>query len=271
MQPAIAFPYHDPDLQMFPHLQAILPDLKATFSRAYICPPPSTRRHAGLMEWLAKEAFFIILPIDRPLQIGEHFAHVYLHAARMAEPDEIIHLAYLDRLSLALQGGNREQFLRDVNALCPKDLPLIFQRSAKAWQTHPQNYFKIEGFVTTVGEILFGKRLDYAWCHLVLQAKQLKEIMPRVRNRDLSMVAEMILMLQSNIKTKDVDWLAWEDPFILACDAKELKQTRENSLEETQKRLAYTTRMAETMVRYALSHNDQVGHYLPVSQTRDDM
>ncbi len=36
---SIAFPFHDPDLQMFPHLQAILPDLKALFTQAYICPP----------------------------------------------------------------------------------------------------------------------------------------------------------------------------------------------------------------------------------------
>jgi hypothetical protein len=42
MLPAIAFPFHDPDLQMFPHLQAILPDLKTHFKRAYICPPLDT-------------------------------------------------------------------------------------------------------------------------------------------------------------------------------------------------------------------------------------
>ena len=38
------------------------------------------------------------------------------------------------------------------------------------------------------------------------------------------MVTEMILLLQSDIKTKEVDWLAWEDPFVLARDPEELKQ-----------------------------------------------
>jgi hypothetical protein len=252
MLPSIAFPYHDPDLKMFPHLRAILPDLKASFKRAYICPPYHTRQHADLMEWLAKDEFFAVFPLDRQMEIGEHFAYLYMNAARTADPDEIIHLAYIDRLSFALRGQYREQFQRDVNSLRSEDLPLIFLRSATAWSTHPENYREIESFITTVGRILFGKSLDYAWCHLVVRATQLREIMPLVGNRDLSMVTEMILRLQSDIKTKEVDWLGWEDPFILVRDPEELKRERENSPAETQKRLTYAVRMVETMVQFAL-------------------
>ena len=254
MLPSIAFPYYDPDLQMFPHLQAILPDLKTSFGRAYVCPPLNTRQYPALMDWMAKDDFFVVFPLDRNLQIGEHFTHLYLHAARAASPGEIIHLAYIDRLAFALRGKYRGQFLRDVRSLRPEDLPLIFQRSEPAWQTHPQNYHEIERFVTTIGKILFGKSLDYAWCHLVIQASQLNNIMPLVRNADLSMVTEMILLLQSNIKTKEVDWLAWEDPFVVRRDPEELKRERENSPAETQKRLAYAMQMVETMVQYALKH-----------------
>jgi len=252
--PSIAFPYHDPDLQMFPHLQASLPGLKALFSRAYICLPLSTQRHTNLMDWLAKDDFFTVFPAVREMQIGERFAYVYYHAARAADPDEIIHLAYIDRLAFALQGSTREQFMADVNGIGSADVPLIFQRSAKAWQTHPQNYYEIENFVTTIGKILFGRSLDYAWCHLAIRAAQLAEILPQVRNPDLSMVTEMVLLLQPDIKTKEVDWLAWEDPFILARDPEELKHERETSPEETQKRLAYTVPMVETMVQYAMKH-----------------
>jgi hypothetical protein len=254
--PSIAFPFHDPDLQMFPHLRAILPDLKALFKRAYICPPFNTRRHTALMAWLAKDDFFTVLSMDRPTQIGEHFTYLYLNAARMADPEEIIHLAYIDRLAFALQGQYREQFLKDVTSLHPEHLPLIFQRSATAWQTHPRNYYAIESLVTTTGEKLFGKALDYAWCHLVVQASQLKEIMSQVRNPDLSMVTEMILQLQSDIKIKDVDWLAWEDPFVLSRDTVELRLERENSPAETQKRLAYAIPMVETLLQYALKLKD---------------
>ena len=252
MPPSIAFPFHDPDLQMFPYLQANLPDLKTLFKRAYICPPLNTRRHDSLMDWLAKDDFFTVFPADRQMQVGEHFAFLYVNAARAADPDEIIHLAYIDRLAFTLQGPYRAQFMTDVNNIGSADVPLIFQRSIKAWQTHPQNYYEIESFVTTIGEILFGRSLDYAWCHLVARASQLAKILPKVRNPDLSMVAEMVLFLQHDIKTKEVDWLAWEDPFILSRDPEKLKHEREISPEETQKRLSYAVPMVNTMVQYAL-------------------
>jgi len=81
----------------------------------------------------------------------------------------------------------------------------------------------------------------------------LHEIMPLVKNPDMSMVAEMIFYLQDNIQTRDVDWLAWEDPFIFERDATELKYERENSLVETNKRLKYILPMLETLTR--LSNN----------------
>jgi hypothetical protein len=254
MTPSIAFPYHDPGLQMFPYLQASLPDLKALFSRAYICLPLNTQKHPRLIEWLAGDDFFTIFPVDREMQIGERFAYLYLNAARMADPEEIIHLAYIDRLAFALHSPYRGQFITDVNSISGVDVPLIFQRSTKAWQTHPQNYYEIENFVTTIGKILFGRSLDYAWCHMAAKAAQLAKILPLVRNPDLSMVAEMVLYLQSDIKTKEVDWLAWEDPFIFSSEAEELKSERETSPEETQKRLANAMPMVDAMVQYALKN-----------------
>jgi hypothetical protein len=46
-----------------------------------------------------------------------------------------------------------------------------------------------------------------------------------------------------------VDWLVWEDPFILNRDAAELKQEREQSLAETNKRIKYVLPMLETLTR----------------------
>jgi hypothetical protein len=77
----------------------------------------------------------------------------------------------------------------------------------------------------------------------------LREMMPRVRNPDLSMVAEMIFYLHDEIQTRDVDWLAWEDPFILSRDPTELKRERENSLAETKKRLNYVLPMIDTLTK----------------------
>jgi len=251
MRPALVFPFNDPDGILFPHLQSILPDLKRHFDRAYICPPLSTVQQVGQLAQLQADDFFTIFPVDKILNIGEHFAYLYQRAADTAPPDQPLHLCYLDRLAFALEGDYRRSFLADVDALTIEALPLIFQRSEVAWVTHPQNYRDIEGMVTTVGRHLFGRELDYAWCHMVVQAAQLRKVMPLVKNTDLSMVAEMIFYLQDHIQTRDVDWLAWEDPFIFSRDAVKLKHERENSLEETQKRLSYALPMMETLTRLA--------------------
>jgi hypothetical protein len=249
MKPSLAFPFNDPDGLLFPHLQAILPDLKEHFERAYLCPPLSTLRHVRHMKKLESDNFFAIIPIDRERQIGEHFHYLYWHTANAAPPEQIIHLCYLDRIAFALQGGYRNIFLSDIDSLSFSDVPVIFQRSEYAWSTHPQNYHRLEGSVTTVGSNLFDRELDYAWCHIAVSAKRLRALMPLVRNPDLSMVAEMVFYMREEIHTRDVDWLAWEDPFIFSQDAAKLKHERENSLEETNKRLRYVLPMIETLTR----------------------
>lgn len=234
---------------MFYHLQTILPDLKAHFERAYICPPFSTWQQTDHMQQLEADDFFTIFRAERNMQLGEHFAYLYQRAAETTHPDQLIHLCYLDRLAFALEGQYRDSFLADVDSLLASDVPLIFQRSELAWETHPQNYREIEGLVTTVGRNLFGKELDYAWCHLVVGAGQLREIMPFVKNPDLSMVAEMIFYLQETIQTRAVDWLSWEDPFVLVRNTADLKQERQDSLQETYKRLSYAMPMMQTLIR----------------------
>lgn len=253
MRPALAFPFNDPDGTMFHHLQTILPDLKGHFEHTYICPPRSTRQHLDHIRQLEADDFFTVFPADREMRIGELFAYLYQRAGETAPQDQLIHLCYLDRLSFALEGEYRDSFLADIDLLASADVPLIFQRSEAAWATHPQNYRDIEGIVTTVGRNLFGRELDYAWCHIVVRAGQLREIMPRVKNPDLSMVAEMIFYLQQDIRTRAVDWLAWEDPFVLGRAATELKHERENSLEETHKRLSYAVPMMETLMKLSMN------------------
>lgn len=249
MKPALAFPYNDPDGTMLPHIQAILPDLKNHFDHAYISAPPSSFELLQQNNLILTDSFFTVFPVAEDKLVGEHFAHLYQRAAETAPSDQPLHLCYPDRVAFALEGEHRASFLADVDSLSANDLPLIFQRSQAAWETHPQNYRELEGIVTTVGQHLFGKELDYGWCHIVVRAGQLREIMPLVKNPDLSMVAEMVFYLQDNIHTRDVNWLAWEDPFILKRNAAELKHERENSLIETNKRLKYVLPMLETLTR----------------------
>jgi len=251
MRPALAFPYNDPDGTMLPHIQTILPDLKNHFSHAYISTSPASLKLLQQNDLIQADNFFTIFPIEEDKLIGEAFAYLYQHAAETAPPAQPLHLCYPDRMAFALEGEYRDSFLADVDSLIIEDLPLIFQRSSIAWDTHPQNYRELEGIVTTVGKHLFGKALDYGWCYIVVRAGQLREIMPLVKNPDLSMVAEMIYYLQADIKTRAVDWLAWEDPFIFERDAAELKHEREHSLAETRKRLSYVLPMIETLTRFS--------------------
>jgi hypothetical protein len=253
MRPALAFPYNDPDGTMLPHMQAILPDLREHFDHAYVCSPPSSLELLKQNDLLLTDDFFTVYPVDGNKLIGERFAYLYQRTADSAHPDQLLHLCYPDRTSFALEGKYRDSFLADIDSLTADDLPLIFHRSQVAWETHPQNYHQLEEIVTIVGKNLFGRELDYGWCHIVVQAKQLREIMPLVKNPDLSMVAEMIFYMQDDIQTREVDWLAWEDPFILGRDADELKREREQSLDETKKRLNYVLPMLETLTRLSKS------------------
>ena len=103
--------------------------------------------------------------------------------------------------------------------------PLIFHRSEAAWATHPANYRAAEQMATTAGQLLFGRTLDFAWCHLVIRADALGAIIPRTKRPDMSMVAEIVVQAMGQpIRTKDVDWLAWEDPFLAGRDACQLKR-----------------------------------------------
>lgn len=158
MQPALVFPFNDSDGRMFQHLQSILPDLKWHFEHAYLCPPLSTLKWVEHIRQLQADDFFTIFPMDVEMRVGEHFAYLYQHAADLAHPDQPLHLCFLDRLAFALEGEYRNSFLAEIDSLTVSDLPLIFQRSQIAWETHPQNYRDIEGMVTIVGSHLFEHR-----------------------------------------------------------------------------------------------------------------
>ena len=80
-----------------------------------------------------------------------------------------------------------------------------------------------ESVVSKTGKVLFGADLDFAWCHLVLKAADLKRILPEIKSRDLTVFAEIVFSLRKSIITRDVDWLSWDDPYILGKDAGELK------------------------------------------------
>jgi hypothetical protein len=240
MKPVIVTPLHDPEGVVFPHLFAVEPQLKAVFGQVMVGITPSTcAAQSEAVARLTAGSFYRVTFREPGMGVGEQLHALYTHAATVYDADQVLHLCFMDRVVFALQNGYRQAFLADVQSVDASSTPLMFHRSTPAWRTHPQNYYDIERMATQAGELLFGKTLDFAWCHLVIRAGLLQEIMPGVKNTDISMLAEMTLLLRDQLVSKDVDWLAWEDPFLFRCDAAQLKIKREHSPQETRKRLAY--------------------------------
>ena len=248
MLPIAAMPLNNPDGQLFPHLKAVTPDLKTLFESVYLSLPPATQgQQPQEVAWLKTEPFYKVIYYAQEITVGDDFLTLYGTAAGDSRLQQLIHICYLDRVAFALQTGHRGQFMEDVAALTVDQAPMIFQRSPAAWQTHPQNYYDFENMVTTAGEWLFGRSLDFAWCHIALPAARLLDIIPTVTRRDMAHVAETILAIREDTHTKAVDWLAWEDPFIFDENAAKLKAERERSPRETHKRLAYVIPMLQLL------------------------
>ncbi len=254
MASIVVTPVHDPQRVFLPHLEAITPALKEIFSQAiWGVTSVTAERYPAEIERLRQEPFFRVMFIPTDQGVGDQFAQLYRQAAETCPGEAVLHLCFIDRLAYILQSQYRQDFTADVQQPLDGAASRLFQRSQNAWLSHPHNYYQIEQFLTTTGEHLFGKSLDFAWCHLAIQAARLRTLMPFVRGHDFTMLAEMILFLQDEIQTKDVDWLAWEDPFLLARPAAELQRERAGDCLETHKRLAYVIPMLQRLFEYSRS------------------
>ncbi|MFN8446121.1 MAG: hypothetical protein U0175_35345 [Caldilineaceae bacterium] len=252
MKPVLVTLAHDPQGLLLPHLQALTDPLKRLFGQAYLSIGPVTwLKQSERIEQLAQDEFFQIVEHATDLPVGEDLRQLYTYAAEHCAPETILHLCFADRVAFALRSEQRNAFCRAVEDLRAEETPLLFQRSAWAWAAHPANYQRIEGIVTEVGELLYGKRFDFAWCHLAVQAGSLRAVLPHTTQTDFSICAELVLLLRDSLATKDVDWLTWEDPFLLQRDGAQLKQEREQDPSETRKRLHYALPMLQVLYEYA--------------------
>lgn len=239
MRPATILPFHDPTGLLYEHLQAALPSLKAIFAQAFVSMSPATvAKQPAIVDALASDSFFN-LNFNEPNSLpGEHYLAGYQNAVNHCPPQQSLHLCDIDKVAYALHAF-REPFLTDVVVVegRGKKRPFLFQRSPTAWESYPANYRQIEHFVIEAGKMLFGRYYDFAWSYFVLTAGQLAQILPHIQSRDFGLLIEMVLLLRNQLETKEVDWLAWEDPFLFRRDAAELRDERESSQQETRKRL----------------------------------
>jgi len=259
VQPVIVMPLHDPQGHVLSHLYRVTPLLEQAFAAGYASLTSETQLQQGdWIERLAATGFYrlSVQPAGAPL--GERFRALYREAVTRCDRQQPLHLCFADRVAFALQDAYREAFLDDVRASGAGPLPLLFQRSAYAWQTHPRNYYEVEHMATRAGALLTGRSLDWTWCHLVIRAGQLGGVLPALAQQEISVLGELLLaLLQAGheVCTRDVDWLAWEDPFILGQPADELRQAREGSVAETRKRLAYVIPTMALLADFSVDGN----------------
>ncbi len=252
MNPVIALPIHDPDGVMLTYLAAITPQLRDIFARAFVSISPATKEpQAALIAQLQADPFFYVNFNKVDTQAGDHFMAACQRATEVCPPAQVVQICGVDRVAFALNSEHQDQFIRDIRAVGAAQTPLLFQRSQAAWETHPSNYREFETMITRAGEMLFGQTLDFAWCQLAVTVAQLQRILPQFTHHDMSALAEFILLLRDEIKTQDVDWLAWEDPFIYGRDPVQMKCEREESLAEMHKRLGYSIPKLQLLLNYS--------------------
>ncbi len=233
---SLVFPFHDPNNIETKFLKQILPLLKNNFDNAFVSVTPKTVIvNPESVAFLQQDNFFIVNINSEGSLIGDHFLAGYKNAVGHSKPDQILHLCNLDRIAFALL-NYKETFLDDLSNV---DTPTLFLRSEKAWSTHPKNYHAAESMATEAGRILFDKTLDFTWCHFSLTAEQLSKVLPSLTARDLVITSQLVFSLKEIIKTKSVDWLSWEDPFIFGKDPQQYKLERENDPAELEKRMGY--------------------------------
>jgi hypothetical protein len=256
MLSSLVFPLHDPHGTHSALLAQILPILKQHFAQAFVVVTTPTRDQVAALQ---ADPFFRIVFSPDQSPIGDHFFQVFQMALDQVADDHILHLCTPDRLAFALLTEYQAAFLADMQVRA-EDLPILFARSKAAWLTHPQNYWAAETLGTQAGEMLFGKTLDFFWCHITLTARQLRQIMPDIYAPDLVIFTKVVLALRDRITMHAVDWLAWEDPLVLGRDAAELKYEREHDPNENAKRLGYVLPSIEVLFEAArLTHIEHEG------------
>jgi hypothetical protein len=247
--PAMVLPYHDPDAILFPHLQSIRDVLDRYYSRAFISVSPRTElNQPGILNLLQSDPFFVVNVNAAESIVGHHYLAGMRSALANSEPDQVLHICDIDRVAFAMHTEHRRAFLADLEAVQGVTTPLLFQRSVWAWQTYPMNYREIESWTIRAGEMLLGRWIDFAWSYFVTPARILAEALPHVRYRDFRILVEIVLHVLDVLETRDVDWLAWEDPYILGINASVLRASREADPEETRKRLRGLTPLMQPLI-----------------------
>lgn len=247
-KPLFALPYHDPKGIYNDKFKSTLPKLQEFFSYICISASPDTASNTDFFDYLNGNG--VETYINEPgSNIGDHFRKALKMGIEKAGEAAIFY-GFIDRTLFALNSQYSDQFVTDIQA----DLGemVLFERSELAWSTHPVNYREMEQSANKIGKHLLGQEVELASCGFLLKQDLVSKILAESRERSFSVEAEWILLAYIlGIKPiiKKVDWLSWEDPYILDVDEPALKNSREHDPLETQRRLVMNVEIANVLIQ----------------------
>ncbi len=239
--PILAFPYHDPDGKYNDLFKKTLPELKQIFSKIYISATPMTISKNKAFVSILEKSGCIVYKNNKNANIGDHYRNALRIASNSKNCNKIF-FGFIDRILFILNTGLKNQFIKDIT----KDSGnlTLYERTEKAWKTYPKNYKKIEQMVNKLGKILFGREIELATCGFIISSDLAKNVLNKSVSNYYDICTEWILLAHLysiKIKTKKVDWLAWEDPFIEDVNSDKLKILWENDQEKNKKRIEMNT------------------------------
>lgn len=247
-KPLFALPYHDPKGIYNDKFKASLPKLQEIFSHLVISASPDTAENAVFFEFLKKAG--VDTYINEPgSNIGDHFRKA-LKMGIEKTGDAPIFYGFIDRTLFALNSNYSKQFIKDIET--DWEEMVLFERSELAWSTHPVNYREMEQSANKMGKHLLGQEVELASCGFLLKQDWARKILAQSQEKSFSVETEWILLAYLlGIKPiiKKVDWLGWEDPYILDINEKKLKIEREHDPLETQKRLVMNVEIANVLIQ----------------------
>ncbi len=235
----LALPYYDPAGKHNQVFQRQLETLRSAFDA--ICmsvAPPTGQDNASFVQRLAEQGC-LVLDNAPGSTLGDHSRQALWLALTHARAEQSIFFGFLDRVLFALETEWRDTFLQDL-ATYRADECLVLERSPLAWSTHPSNYREMEQMVSRTFQWLSGTFVELSPAALVLSRRAAHTILGQSQSASYDIWGEWVLLAMRNgipVTTRQVDWLAWEDPYWEGADPADLKRAREASQEETLKRI----------------------------------
>jgi hypothetical protein len=242
----LAFTYHDPDGRYNKVLQRQLGHLRSAFDRICVSVTAPTEAHNGAFLEQLEIGGCAVSYNPSESAIGDHFREALRLAVPLRQP---IFFGFIDRVLYAMESEWKASFLSDLAQLKTRPFT-IYDRSQLAWDTHPSNYREIEHMVSRMGDWLFGEYLELGLCAFTLSAETADTVVRQSTSPGIEVLGEWVLLAAANgipITTTKVDWLLWEDPYWEGRDPQAFKLAREQSWDETVKRIRMMTPFMKMM------------------------